>query len=301
MRMLKPGFFTNDELASLVPLGRLLFAGLWTIADRSGRLEDRPLRIRAEVLPYDGDADVDALLVELADRGFILRYEANGRRYIQVVNFEKHQSPHIREPASTIPAPNDAGEAPDTPGASPVLAHDINSAEHPPSHAETETETETETESREDEAEGELVTRPPAAAVTALAHPKSLEPRYSADFEAWWSAYPRKREKVEAFAVYEKTLKAGATVDELLAAARNYAAAADEMGAEDQFIKLPATFLSVRDRPWLDYRHGVPPTAVRSAVVRNGHRNGRPAPLQANLAALAATTRKLEIERGEGP
>jgi len=34
-------------------LARLLYPGLWMLADREGRLEDRPLRIKAEILPYD--------------------------------------------------------------------------------------------------------------------------------------------------------------------------------------------------------------------------------------------------------
>lgn len=112
----------------------------------------------------------------------------------------------------------------------------------------------------------------------------SLEPRYSDEFEAWWSAYPRKREKVEAFALYEKTLKAGATAEELLAAARNYAIAADEEGAEDRHIKLPATFLSLKARPWLDFRKGVP----RSG--RTPKANGRPSPLQRSGAILSTIT-----------
>lgn len=104
MRTLKPSFFTNDTLAGVHPLGRILFAGLWCIADRAGRLEDRPQRIKVEVLPYD-KANVDSLLSELQERGFIDRYEVCGARFIQIVNFDKHQSPHVREPASTIPAP----------------------------------------------------------------------------------------------------------------------------------------------------------------------------------------------------
>ena len=52
-RNIKPGFFLNDDLAECEPLARLLFAGLWCIADREGRLEDRPKRIKIEVLPYD--------------------------------------------------------------------------------------------------------------------------------------------------------------------------------------------------------------------------------------------------------
>lgn len=102
-RNIKPSFFANDDLADIHPLGRLLFIGLWTLADREGRLEDRPRRIKAEVLPYD-DCDVDGLLDDLQQHGFILRYEVGGNRFIQVVNFAKHQNPHVKESASTIPA-----------------------------------------------------------------------------------------------------------------------------------------------------------------------------------------------------
>lgn len=103
-RNIKPGFFANDALAECEPLARLLFAGLWTICDREGRAEDRPKRIRAELLPYD-DCDVDALLTQLATHGFLVRYAAAGGKYLQVVNFTKHQDPHYKEKASEIPAP----------------------------------------------------------------------------------------------------------------------------------------------------------------------------------------------------
>jgi hypothetical protein len=103
-RNIKPGFFTNDGLAELPALTRLLFIGLWTIADRAGRLEDRPKRIKAEVLPYD-DCDIDAMLADLDRLGFIQRYEAAGACAIQIVTWDKHQNPHIKESESTIPAP----------------------------------------------------------------------------------------------------------------------------------------------------------------------------------------------------
>src|SRR5260221_10978054 len=124
MRTLKPSFFMNETLAEVPPLGRLLFAGLWCIADREGRLEDRPKRIKAEVLPYD-DANIDELLNTLHKAGFILRYACDGQRYIQVVNFVKHQSPHMKEAPSTVPAPGkhdtSTVQAPEKHGASTPL------------------------------------------------------------------------------------------------------------------------------------------------------------------------------------
>jgi hypothetical protein len=104
-RNIKPSFFTNDTLAECEPLARLLFVGLWTIADRSGRLEDRPKKIKAEVLPYD-NCDCEKLLSKLHNLGFILRYKVQNVSYIQIINFEKHQNPHIKESASTIPEPD---------------------------------------------------------------------------------------------------------------------------------------------------------------------------------------------------
>ncbi len=104
-RNLKPGFFKNEDLAACGMTARVLFAGLWCFADRMGRLDDRPKRIKAEVFPYD-TVDVDAELSELDRAGFICRYEKNGTKYIQINNFTKHQNPHIKEQDSTIPAPD---------------------------------------------------------------------------------------------------------------------------------------------------------------------------------------------------
>jgi DnaD/phage-associated family protein len=101
-RNIKPGFFINDELAEIEPLGRLLFIGLWVIADREGRLKDRPKRIKAEVLPFD-NCDMDELLNDLHEKGFITRYLVDGCGYIQINNFLKHQNPHPKEAASSIP------------------------------------------------------------------------------------------------------------------------------------------------------------------------------------------------------
>lgn len=103
-RSIKPAFFKNEVLAAMDPHTRLLFAGLWTLADREGRLEDRPARVRAEVFPYEA-IDVDAALCALEREGFIQRYEAHGGKFIQITNFGKHQTPHVKEQASTIPAP----------------------------------------------------------------------------------------------------------------------------------------------------------------------------------------------------
>lgn len=101
-RNIKPGFFRNADLVELPFEARLLFIGLWTIADRSGRLEDRPKQIKMELFPAD-NVDCDALLGQLAEIGLVARYEHGGTRCIQVVNFAKHQNPHRDEKPSSLP------------------------------------------------------------------------------------------------------------------------------------------------------------------------------------------------------
>ena len=103
-RNIKPGFFRNADLVELPVETRLLFIGLWTLADREGRLADRPKQIKMEIYPADA-FDVDAMLDELQGAGFIERYVSNEISYIQITNFSKHQNPHRDEKASTIPAP----------------------------------------------------------------------------------------------------------------------------------------------------------------------------------------------------
>jgi hypothetical protein len=105
-RSLKPGFFRNEDLIELNPLARLLFAGLWTLADRAGRLEDRPKRIKIEILPAD-NCDVDEFLGQLAEKGLIERYRVGAENFIAIPKWGKHQNPHINEVPSTIPAPDE--------------------------------------------------------------------------------------------------------------------------------------------------------------------------------------------------
>ena len=104
IRTIKPQFFLNEDIASFPPLVRLLFTGLWCLADREGRLEDRPVKIKVQLLPYD-EIDIDSALSSLHERRFILRYEIKSEKYIQILNFLKHQQPHYKEVESEIPPP----------------------------------------------------------------------------------------------------------------------------------------------------------------------------------------------------
>lgn len=107
----------DEDLAECSVWARLLFPALWQLADREGRLEDRPAMIRIHAFPYDNleavGVSVNDLLGELArprehcpeGGGFILRYVVAGRAYIQIKNFKSHQRPHPNEVDSQLPVP----------------------------------------------------------------------------------------------------------------------------------------------------------------------------------------------------
>lgn len=125
-RSIKPGICDNELLGTADPFCTLLFERLWMMADREGRLEDRPLRIKAQAFPYREGLDIQPLLAWLTENGFIRRYTVDGARYIQVAKFTEHQSPHVKEAPSKIPAPDSPGAstspAPDSTPPKPALA-----------------------------------------------------------------------------------------------------------------------------------------------------------------------------------
>lgn len=105
-RNIKPGFFQNEDLQELDFATRLFFIGLWTEADKEGRLEDRPKKLKNALFPAD-DVEVEQMLDGLAAYGFISRYERAGKKIIQIVKWAKHQNPHRREAPSALPAETD--------------------------------------------------------------------------------------------------------------------------------------------------------------------------------------------------
>jgi len=102
-RNIKPSLFKNELLGVADPMLTILFASLWCLSDRDGRMEDRPLRIKAETFPYRENIDINGYLTELERLGFIHRYSVGDLKIIQVVNFDKHQNPHKTERHSCLP------------------------------------------------------------------------------------------------------------------------------------------------------------------------------------------------------
>ncbi len=110
IRSIKPEFFRHYRLFELeaetgLPL-RVAFSALWCAADREGRFEWVPPQLKVECLPYD-DVDFSRVLDALATRGFVVKYEVDGREFGFIPGFTKHQVINNRERASDLPKPPD--------------------------------------------------------------------------------------------------------------------------------------------------------------------------------------------------
>lgn len=166
-RNIKPAFFQNEKLADLKPINRLAFIALWTVCDFKGCLEYRPKRLKVQLLPYD-DCDIEEIINNLVDSGFIQIYSVEDQDYIKILNFEKHQNPHKNE--------KDAGsDIPDIDG----------------------TKTDNIGTSRADS----LLLIPDSLNPITESNVIALQN----DFDIFWNAYPRKDKKEEAKKSWNKT------------------------------------------------------------------------------------------------
>ncbi len=134
-RIVRPGVFSDEHLGGLSDSHFKLFVGLWNLADREGKVEDRPRRIRAEVWPYESDEtrDVNTLLADLERVGKINRYRAGERRVILIPEFKVDQPIHPREAPSRLPDPPEVLAHPHTPTKPRKGSADPLKAAQPPS------------------------------------------------------------------------------------------------------------------------------------------------------------------------
>lgn len=198
-RNIKPGFFKNEYLAECSPSARLLFIGLWLLADREGRLEYRPKRWRGELFPYESVEPAE-LFAELEGvGGLVTKYEVDGKQYVWIPHFLDHQKPHQNERVSTIPPYTCDQGAKDL---SP--RHEVLTTKEQSDPAESLFSDSLNPDSGLLNADtlnprlGASVQKQPAPLP-----PGQASPEYSMEFEQLWDIYPRKEAKESAWIAFK--------------------------------------------------------------------------------------------------
>lgn len=92
----------DEDVVTMSLPARFVWAYLPCLADREGRLDDKPLSIKLNIMVND-DVDMDKILDELAERRHIIRYSIDNKKYIEIRNFARYQRIHPNEAVSRIP------------------------------------------------------------------------------------------------------------------------------------------------------------------------------------------------------
>ena len=255
IRQIKPEFFVDDQLAELCSRDtRLLFIGLWLIADRKGRLEERAARIKAQLFPYDSDITVKKItemLSSLASGSFIFRYSNGKRKLIQIRSFEKHQHCHIKEPDSHLPGPDETDSSPEKPGASTVQEPCLNGCSPSASGLRLLDN-------------GFLSTASGGVGEDQVKRKSS-----NGTFGLFWVAYPRKIGKGEAEKCWNKINPTLELVNTILLAIELQRKSDQWVKDNGQYIPNPSTWLN--QRRWQDE----PTQAVQADFFDTGRTHGK--------------------------
>jgi hypothetical protein len=105
IRCIKPEFWQSESLSRVSRDARLLFVGLFSACDDSGRTRAASRFLASLLFPYDEDVPkrIDGWLAELEKEGCIRRYIVDGNSYLEVPKWLSHQK--IDKPGkSKIPA-----------------------------------------------------------------------------------------------------------------------------------------------------------------------------------------------------
>lgn len=243
-RNIKPGFYANEDLAECSIWARFIFPGLWMMADREGRLEYRPKKIKGELLRYDS-VEAEPLLIELERFGFIMIYESQGAKYIQIIKFRDHQNPHYKEAPSTIPAPD---------GWADSLGMDAQSSDDEPgadcSMIDGEARGLPEADGSIEGGSTGLIPDSGFLIPDSLQKPRSSRDDLAEPFRLFWQGYPRKVSKTEAEKAYRKLKPDAALQATLLAAVALQAKSQEWTKDGGQFVPHAATWLN--QRRWED-------------------------------------------------
>ena len=218
IRSIRPEFWSSEDVAAMSWDTRLVFIGLWSYVDDNGVGRDIERLITTALFPLDGDLPessrrVTGALRHLSDRGQITRYTVEGKAFLHISSWTKHQriekASQGRYPLPTCDDAEFPEPSPTTPGALPDMS----------------TPGEGEKGRR-----GEVNT-------SATAAPRATYPE---DFVRFWEVYPKKRGKDAALKAWHQAKKR-ADVADIISGAKRYA---DDPKRDPQFTKDPQGWLS---------------------------------------------------------
>jgi len=216
-RIIKESICTSNEIDALKPEEEILFYRIIVNCDDFGRMDARLPILRAKCFPLRidtvKDKDIKAWMNTLIKQGLIFIYEVDGKEYLQMSTWEKHQQ--IRAKRSKYPAPDDG-----------LITSEIIGNQVIANVPENPIQSNLESESNP--------------------NPTSTQSTLKDRFETFWTAYPKKRSKGAAEKAWAKIKPNEQLLGEILDALERAKTSADWQKDGGQYIPYPATWLNAK-------------------------------------------------------
>ena len=110
-RMIDPNIWESEDFSSLSMLGKVIFIGLFSLADDDGRGRGNPAYIRSKLFPYSTDeiklSDVEDAFRQIEKRMSVVFYDVGDAQYYALSHWEKWQKIDHKT-ASSLPSPEDS-------------------------------------------------------------------------------------------------------------------------------------------------------------------------------------------------
>lgn len=93
-RMIDPNIWQSEDFSRLSTLGKLVFIGLFSLADDEGRGRCNPVYLKSTLFPYEEgirSADIDKTLSEISSNMSVILYSCDGSSYYSLYNWNTWQ------------------------------------------------------------------------------------------------------------------------------------------------------------------------------------------------------------------
>ena len=105
-RMIDPSIWQSEDFGKLSNLAKIVFIGLFSLADDEGRGRANPMYLKSNLFPYNEDmrsADIEKALLEISSNMSVIFYSCDGSSYYSLLSWYTFQK--IEKPTnSKLPA-----------------------------------------------------------------------------------------------------------------------------------------------------------------------------------------------------
>ncbi len=262
-RQINGDFWSDPDLIyELTREQRMFFIGVTQLAEDSGCLEYDLRSMKILLYPADNDITPDILkewVEKLVKMEKLIAYEVEGKRYLFVKNFHKHQSlkfmarPEVPLPPWVRWQQKDERERYGKYEVFNDIINGYTNGSQVTHFEDINNDINAHMCEVKDNAYGHMCEVKDNAYAHKTKEEKIREEKISKDnnktyvseFEEFWKIYPRKTDKKQAYIQWKARIKSGVSPGNLLLAAKNYALECQQLKKEERYIKHAKTFIGV--------------------------------------------------------